>query len=311
MLRRPSATRRTTAATTVAGNAARRAFCAERARRRRRFHAPYEPATSAYATRPKARRSAARPSWAISGRPLCGRRLLRRVVVGALRRQRPVARPERPGAERAGDDHDASDAVQRRNVAVVDDGHAPDVLVRVAEHEAHPGSGVGVAVRRADGADERHVLAGELVHLRWHDLRCPRPRYCGVDDEDRQRRRYRQGNHEPGRTGAHGGIVARLGGAGAAYALRGAVRRLAVGNAIPVLVAERAGCVLGERVAVSLAVCGAQEGRDDLEIPLAHVCGLTPEIGEAEVDIELEQVDTGRALGHVQKLETESDGIRA
>ena len=41
------------------------AFCADSASRRRRFHAAYEPATSAYATRPKARRSAARPSGAI------------------------------------------------------------------------------------------------------------------------------------------------------------------------------------------------------------------------------------------------------
>src|SRR5690242_21837800 len=75
------------------------------------------------------------------------------------------------------------------------------------------------------------------------------------------------------------------------------------------LVAERAGRVLGQRVAVALAVCGPEKGGDDLEVPLGHVEGLTPEIGEAEVDVELEEIDSGRALGHGKKVGTGSDGI--
>src|SRR3954452_17750108 len=61
---RASADHSTSAATSVETNDASSAFCAESARRRRLFHAAYEPATSAYATRPRLRRSAARPSVA-------------------------------------------------------------------------------------------------------------------------------------------------------------------------------------------------------------------------------------------------------
>jgi hypothetical protein len=49
--------------------------------------------------------------------------------------------------------------------------------------------------------------------------------------------------------------------------------------------------VLGERVAVALAVGGPHEGGDDLEVPVGDVRRLPPEIGEAEVDVELEQID--------------------
>jgi deoxyribonuclease IV len=65
-----------------------------------------------------------------------------------------------------------------------------------------------------------------------------------------------------------------------------------------VVVAQRAGIVLGQNVAIPLAVGGAHEGRDDVEIPLADVGRLTPEVGQAEVDVELQQVDSGWALGH-------------
>ena len=64
------------------------------------------------------------------------------------------------------------------------------------------------------------------------------------------------------------------------------------------LLAEAARVVLGERVAVALAVGRAHERRDDLEVPLVDLGGLPPEVGEPEVDVELEQVDAGRALGH-------------
>src|SRR3954464_15402445 len=79
--------------------------------------------------------------------------------------------------------------------------------------------------------------------------------------------------------------------------------RLAPRDAVAVLVAERARCVLGERVAVALPVRGPEEGCDDLEVPVRHVQGLAPEVGETEVDVELEQVDSRRALGHGKNVE--------
>jgi hypothetical protein len=59
-----------------------------------------------------------------------------------------------------------------------------------------------------------------------------------------------------------------------------------------VVVAQGPRRVLGERVAVTLAVRGAHERRHDVEIPLRDLTGLAPEIGEPEIDVELEQVDT-------------------
>src|ERR1700755_807060 len=85
--------------------------------------------------------------------------------------------------------------------------------------------------------------------------------------------------------------------------------RLPSRDAVSVLVAERAGRVLGERVAVPLAVGGAEEGGDDFEVPLRDLEGLAPQVGEAEVDVELEKVDPGWALGHGKNVETGSDGI--
>jgi len=58
-----------------------------------------------------------------------------------------------------------------------------------------------------------------------------------------------------------------------------------------VLVAERTRRILGERVAVTFAVGRAEEGRDDFEVPLGDVGGLAPEVGEAEIDIELEKIE--------------------
>src|SRR5262245_5001271 len=81
-------------------------------------------------------------------------------------------------------------------------------------------------------------------------------------------------------------------------------------HAIAVLVTERAGGLLGQRVAVPLAVGGPHEGRDDLQVPLRDLGRLTPEIGEAQVDIQLEQVDTRRSLGHANTVERRSDGRR-
>jgi deoxyribonuclease-4 len=68
-----------------------------------------------------------------------------------------------------------------------------------------------------------------------------------------------------------------------------------------VLLAQTAGRVLGQRVAITLAVGRAHEGGDDLEVPLGDVAGLTPEVCETKVDVELEEVDPGGALGHVNQ----------
>src|SRR5262245_459680 len=79
------------------------------------------------------------------------------------------------------------------------------------------------------------------------------------------------------------------------------------GDPVPVVVAERARLVLRQRVAVPLAVGGAHEGGHDLQVPLRDVGRLPPEVGQAEVDVELEQIDAGWALGHEKSVGMESD----
>jgi deoxyribonuclease IV len=76
-------------------------------------------------------------------------------------------------------------------------------------------------------------------------------------------------------------------------------------------VAQGAGSILGERVAVALAVRGAQERGHDVEVPFRDVGRLPPQIGETEIDVELEQVDPRGVLGHAEKVETASDGMGA
>jgi len=71
-----------------------------------------------------------------------------------------------------------------------------------------------------------------------------------------------------------------------------------------VVLAQASGQFLGERVAVPLAVSRSHEGRDDVEIPLLHVGGLAPEVGEPEIDVELQEVDSSWALGHAEKPRT-------
>jgi hypothetical protein len=84
--------------------------------------------------------------------------------------------------------------------------------------------------------------------------------------------------------------------------LLGGRHRPAVGDPVAVIPAEAPRRVLGERVAVALPVGGAEEGGDHLEIPLAHAAGLAPEIGEPQVDVQLQQVYPGRSLGHGLKV---------
>jgi hypothetical protein len=78
-------------------------------------------------------------------------------------------------------------------------------------------------------------------------------------------------------------------------------------NSVPVFLAETAGRVLRERVAVTLAVGGAHERCNDLDVPLLDLSGFTPEIGEAKVDVELKQVDAAGALWHTKSVEPVSD----
>src|SRR5438105_5041257 len=75
-------------------------------------------------------------------------------------------------------------------------------------------------------------------------------------------------------------------------------------NAVAVVLAEAAGRFLGERVAVALAVRGAHERRDDVEVPLLHLGRLAPEVGQAQVDVEFEEVDSRWALCHAGKPRT-------
>ena len=72
--------------------------------------------------------------------------------------------------------------------------------------------------------------------------------------------------------------------------------------------AEAARSVLGERVA-GLAVGGPHECGDDVEVPFLDVGCLAPEVGEAEVYVELEEVDPGRSLGMEESVGPASDGV--
>ena len=81
-----------------------------------------------------------------------------------------------------------------------------------------------------------------------------------------------------------------------------------IGDLVPVVVAQRTWRVLGEGVAVALPVGGTHERRDDLEIPLGDVGRLAPEVGETQVDVELEKVDAG-GLVHARRVRSPSDDI--
>ncbi len=74
------------------------------------------------------------------------------------------------------------------------------------------------------------------------------------------------------------------------------------------VVAQGSRRILGEGIAVALAVRGPHEGGYDLEVPLGDVGRLTPEVGESEVDVELEQVDACRLI-HVESVRRPSDDI--
>ncbi len=74
--------------------------------------------------------------------------------------------------------------------------------------------------------------------------------------------------------------------------------------------AERPRVVLGQRVAVALAIGSAHERSRDLHVPVLDLGQLAPQIGEPEVDVELEQVYAGRSISHGNTVETASDGGR-
>src|SRR5829696_10233786 len=80
-------------------------------------------------------------------------------------------------------------------------------------------------------------------------------------------------------------------------------------HAIPVLLAQASGPLFGERVAVPLAVGAADEGRDDVQLPVADLVCLTPQVGEAKVDVEFQQIDAGGVLGHGKSVGPASDDM--
>src|SRR5688500_15700383 len=232
------------------------------------------------------------------------RALLGRVLRRALRHERVLPRDEGAVAELTLDGDLPTHLELVRERARVEDGDPlRRATLEVAKLEAEA-AGVGVAlVARLDLPDERDDagLAGQLAR---HEGRCAAPRDRRVEEEDREDRRYRERDHEPRRvalpchtgTLASRAIVARLDAAGCGLTARR--------DPVAVIVAERARSVLGQRVAVALAVGGAHERGDDFEVPLGHLARLAPEVGEPEVDVELEQVDAGGCLGHVEKRRT-------
>ncbi len=87
----------------------------------------------------------------------------------------------------------------------------------------------------------------------------------------------------------------------------GVERVLPVRDLVTVVVAEGTRRVLGEGVAVALPVGGPHEGRDDLDVPLADIGRLPPEVRQAEVDVELEEIDAARLI-HAESVRAGSDG---
>src|SRR4029077_11720888 len=88
----------------------------------------------------------------------------------------------------------------------------------------------------------------------------------------------------------------------------GGVALAAARHLVSVLEAERPRRVLDEGIAIALAVRGPHERRDDLETPFGDVRRLAPEVGEAKVDVELEEVDSC-GLAHTARVRATSDEI--
>ncbi len=70
------------------------------------------------------------------------------------------------------------------------------------------------------------------------------------------------------------------------------------------VLAQASGRLLGQRVAVPLAVRRPHECGDDVEIPVLDVGGFPPQVREAKVDVQLQEVDTSWALWHNEKGRT-------
>jgi deoxyribonuclease-4 len=75
-----------------------------------------------------------------------------------------------------------------------------------------------------------------------------------------------------------------------------------------VIEAERSRRLLGESIAVPLAVRRSDESGHNLEVPFGHIHRLSPELREAQVDVELEEIDPRRPPGHAASVRTWSDG---
>jgi hypothetical protein len=71
-------------------------------------------------------------------------------------------------------------------------------------------------------------------------------------------------------------------------------RRGTLWQTVAVVEAESSRRLLRQRVAIALPVRGADERSDDFEVPVGHVNRFAPQVSEAEVDVELEQIDACR-----------------
>ena len=186
------------------------------------------------------------------------------------------------------DDDAAADLEERRRRgAVVDDrDRRRFVAVDVLQPEAQP---VALCESPVTGPTTVPTTAS-LPRVRGDLARRQRRRRVAgdgrVEQEHGEHRRDREGDDQPrGTARGHGRKSSRA----SASAATGCGLR--AGHAIAVIGTKCAGRVLGQRVAVALAVGGAHERGDDVERPLADARGLAPEVGEPQVDVELEQVD--------------------
>lgn len=72
-------------------------------------------------------------------------------------------------------------------------------------------------------------------------------------------------------------------------------------HAVAVIGAETTEIVLGQGVAVTLAVSSAHESGHHFEVPILDLERLSPEIAKPRIDVELEQLDPGRVAAHWHK----------
>jgi len=79
-------------------------------------------------------------------------------------------------------------------------------------------------------------------------------------------------------------------------------------HAVAVIGAETTEIVLGQGVAVTLAVSSAHESGHHFEVPILDLERLSPEIAKPRIDVELEQLDPGRVALTGTSVRSVSDG---